>query len=139
MFGIGPGEMTVLLVVLLIAVGPKSMPKLMRAVGRGMREFRRATNDLRREVGIDELMRDDQWRDPLGLRKEAGSGGAAGTPSRDRPVTTRDRQREYPPEGVDVRHLAEQHTPAAEAGPGEAGAGEAAEQPAAGPSEEAPR
>ncbi|MFW5875260.1 MAG: Sec-independent protein translocase subunit TatA/TatB [Myxococcota bacterium] len=131
MFGIGPGEMTVLLVVLLIAVGPKSMPKLMRAVGRGMREFRRATNDLRREVGIDELMRDDQWRDPLGLQKKSG-GGAAGTPSRHRPVTPRDRQREYPPEGVDVRHLAEQQAPAAETGSVEAG-------PAAGPSEEAPR
>jgi TatA/E family protein of Tat protein translocase len=102
MFGIGPGEMIVLLVILLIAVGPKGMPKLMKAVGRGMREFRKATDDLRQQVGLDELMRDEEWRDPLGLRKPLGT--AAPSPSRDRGITAADRLREYPPEGVDVRH-----------------------------------
>jgi TatA/E family protein of Tat protein translocase len=102
MFGIGPGEMIVLLVILLIAVGPKGMPKLMKAVGRGMREFRKATDDLRQQVGLDELMREEEWRDPLGLRKPLGT--AAPPPSRDRGITAADRLREYPPEGVDVRH-----------------------------------
>lgn len=52
-------------VVLLVAVGPQRLPALMKAVGQGMREFRRATAELRRASGIDEIMRDD----PLGTRR----------------------------------------------------------------------
>ncbi|MFW6050856.1 MAG: Sec-independent protein translocase subunit TatA/TatB [Myxococcota bacterium] len=128
MFGIGPGEMMILLVVLLIVVGPKSMPKLMQALGRGLREFRRATNELRQQVGFDELMQQEEWRDPLGLRRPAGTRRAA--PSRQRPLTPRDRQREYPTEGVDVRHAAEREAPGADAAEQEAAEQEAADQDA---------
>jgi TatA/E family protein of Tat protein translocase len=132
MFGIGPGEMIVLLVVLLIAVGPKSMPAFMKAVGRGLREFRRATDDLRQQVGLDDLMRDDEWRDPLGLNKPARP---RSSPARDGTLTPADHQREYPPEGVDVRHAREEtrRRAGADGGPltpddgaGEAGTGGAA-------------
>jgi sec-independent protein translocase protein TatB len=103
MFGIGPGEMIILLVILLIAVGPKSMPTFMKAVGKGLREFRRTANDLRQQVGLDDLMREDDWRDPLGLKQPA----RAPAPARDRTLTPADQQREYPPEGADVRHALE--------------------------------
>lgn len=99
MFGIGAGEFIMLAVVLLIAVGPKSMPKLMKAVGRGLREFQQAAQDLRSQVGIDEIMRDDELRDPLGLRRASSE-----TPKREGSVTESDQSREYPAEGVDLRH-----------------------------------
>ena len=104
MFGIGLGEFVIVAIVLLIAVGPKSMPKLMRAVGKGVREFRAATRELRNQVGLDELMRDEelreQWRDPLGLKQQGGGGPA---PHRDAGIAQADREREYPPQGVDLR------------------------------------
>ncbi|MBC7174278.1 MAG: twin-arginine translocase TatA/TatE family subunit, partial [Polyangiaceae bacterium] len=69
MFGIGGGEMIVILLLLLLAVGPDRMPTFMKAVGKGMREFRRTTRELRSTVGIDELLRDEDLRDPLGMKK----------------------------------------------------------------------
>ena len=68
MFGIGFGEFAVLAIVLLIAVGPTRLPTLMKTVGKGLREFRRATRDLRESTGIDEMLRDEDYRDPLRLR-----------------------------------------------------------------------
>ena len=68
MFGIGGGELVVILIVTLLAVGPDRMPTLLKAVGRGLREMRKATRELQSTVGLDELMKDDTFRDPLGLK-----------------------------------------------------------------------
>jgi Tat protein translocase TatB subunit len=46
-FGIGMTELMVVLVVALLVLGPKRLPEIARALGRGMAEFRRASNDLR--------------------------------------------------------------------------------------------
>ncbi len=99
MFGIGFGELAVIFIVLLIAVGPNRMPTLMKAVGKGLREFRKATRDLRQATGIDELFTEEELRDPLGLRSPPRR---AAPPSRDFQLTDADRRREYPPEGVDI-------------------------------------
>jgi TatA/E family protein of Tat protein translocase len=42
MFGLGFDETLLVLAVVLIAFGPRRIPELMQAVGKGMREFRRA-------------------------------------------------------------------------------------------------
>ena len=65
MFGIGTGEMLIIALVVLFAVGPSKMPVFMKTVGKGMRDLRKATRDLREQSGIDELLRED---DPLGVR-----------------------------------------------------------------------
>src|SRR5262249_47735537 len=62
MFGISFGELLVVAIVLLIAVGPSRMPVLVKAIARGLREFRRATEELRESVGLDDLFRDDEIR-----------------------------------------------------------------------------
>lgn len=103
MLGIGFGEFVILAIVLLIAVGPQGMPKMMKAVGRGMREFRKASRELRNQVGIDELLRDDDWRDPLGLRKNPI--GATPAPKPEPKFTDADRRREFPPKGVDLQEF----------------------------------
>jgi len=46
-FGIGMTELLVVLVVALLVLGPKRLPEIARSLGRGMAEFRRASNDLR--------------------------------------------------------------------------------------------
>ena len=93
MFGIGFGEMLIIGVVLLIAVGPRQLPQLMKTVGKGIRDLRRAADDLRRSTGIDELMRDEDLRNPLR--------------DIDKPpyvLSPADRERENPREGVDAAH-----------------------------------
>ena len=42
-FGIGPGELVVVLVIMLILVGPGRLPEVGSAVGRSLREFRAAS------------------------------------------------------------------------------------------------
>lgn len=56
MFGIGASELVVIVIVALIVVGPKKLPDALRAVGKALGQFRRATSDLRREVGYDEVV-----------------------------------------------------------------------------------
>jgi TatA/E family protein of Tat protein translocase len=50
MFGIGVPELLVILVVALIVLGPKRLPEVAKALGKGLSEFRRATADLTEEL-----------------------------------------------------------------------------------------
>lgn len=47
MFGLSFGEILIILVVALLVLGPSGMPKLARTLGKGLRDFRRATGELR--------------------------------------------------------------------------------------------
>ena len=47
MFGIGMPELLLILALALIVIGPKKLPDIARALGRGLAEFRRATDDLK--------------------------------------------------------------------------------------------
>jgi Tat protein translocase TatB subunit len=49
MFGIGMTELIVIFVIGLVVLGPKKLPELARTLGKSLSEFRRASNDLRRE------------------------------------------------------------------------------------------
>ena len=50
MFGIGMPELLLILALALIVLGPKKLPELARALGKGMAEFRRATDELKDEL-----------------------------------------------------------------------------------------
>ncbi len=49
-FGIHPTYLIILLAVVLIVFGPGKLPELGGAIGRGMREFRRASDGLTRPI-----------------------------------------------------------------------------------------
>ncbi len=49
MFNIGPTELMVILVLALIVFGPKKLPEMGRSIGKGLREFRKAQMDIKRE------------------------------------------------------------------------------------------
>ena len=62
MFGIGTSEILIILLIALIILGPKEIPKIARTLGRTMREFQRATDELKHtidaEIEIDEEVTD---------------------------------------------------------------------------------
>lgn len=47
---LGGGEMLLIFFVVLLFFGPKSLPGLAKGLGKGMREFRNAMNDVRSEI-----------------------------------------------------------------------------------------
>jgi TatA/E family protein of Tat protein translocase len=59
MFGIGMPELLLILGLALIVLGPKKLPELARALGKGMAEFRRATDELKSEFRQMEREVDD--------------------------------------------------------------------------------
>jgi sec-independent protein translocase protein TatB len=50
LFGIGMPELLLILAIALIVVGPKKLPELARALGRGFAEFKKATNELKESL-----------------------------------------------------------------------------------------
>ncbi|MCE2390117.1 MAG: twin-arginine translocase subunit TatB [Proteobacteria bacterium] len=50
MFNLGMTELLIIMLVALLVLGPKKLPELARSLGRGMAEFRRASNDLRNSL-----------------------------------------------------------------------------------------
>jgi sec-independent protein translocase protein TatA len=50
MFDIGGGELMLILIVVLIAFGPKKLPELAQSLGRGIREFKRAQRDFTDQI-----------------------------------------------------------------------------------------
>lgn len=61
MFDIGAGELLVIVVVAILVIGPKDMPRAMRTAGRWIGKARRMSNHFR--AGIDEMIRQAEIED----------------------------------------------------------------------------
>jgi len=58
MFGIGMPELILILAIALIVIGPKKLPDLAKSLGRAMREFKKATNEFKETLQVDEDLTD---------------------------------------------------------------------------------
>jgi len=63
-FGLGVPELIFIMVLALLIFGPKRLPEIGRTLGRGMAEFRKASNDLKRTINV-ELALDEQPPPPV--------------------------------------------------------------------------
>lgn len=64
MFGIGTTELFIILLIVIVFIGPKKLPELARGLAKGMREFRRATSNVRSKMSefedhLDSAVRGD--------------------------------------------------------------------------------
>jgi sec-independent protein translocase protein TatA len=51
-FNIGPGELVLILLIALIIVGPGKLPDVGAAIGKSLREFRRAASDVNEATSV---------------------------------------------------------------------------------------
>ena len=96
MFGIGFQEMLIILVVALIFFGPKRLPDLAKSLGKGIAEFKKASEEVRK--GIEDAVKEESVpetpkppEDLSSYGKAPGSGPAPEEPGTAEPA---------PPTGV---------------------------------------
>jgi sec-independent protein translocase protein TatA len=86
MFGLGIWEIVIIAIVALLVLGPERLPKMARQVADGLREFRRAANDLQRTLEEAAHDIDAETRAPLRDALKSAEGAVATTES-DEPKT----------------------------------------------------
>ena len=54
-FNIGPGELIIVLIIALVVLGPGKLPEVGSALGKSIREFRKAASDVQEATRIEPL------------------------------------------------------------------------------------
>jgi sec-independent protein translocase protein TatB len=120
-FGFSLSELIVVIVVALVVIGPKDLPKMLRKLGQYAGKLRRMASDLRAQSGIDEALRTEGLADDIAEIRKLARGeldavqrsvDITGTSARPADATSassgyRDdffvvRDREYPRDGADA-------------------------------------
>ena len=70
MFGLGMGELLVILAIALLFLGPKKLPDLAASLGKAIRSFRKATSDLSNQLEVDESVKQPLRELKAALRDE---------------------------------------------------------------------
>lgn len=87
MGNLGFQELMLIFVIALIVFGPRKLPELGKAIGKGLAEFRRASNELRstweEEVRMEDLKKLEKMADPYDHSSYSAPHSAPSTPSSD--------------------------------------------------------
>ncbi|HWZ90069.1 MAG TPA: twin-arginine translocase TatA/TatE family subunit [Polyangiaceae bacterium] len=114
MFGFSFGELLLICVVALVAVGPKKLPGMLHTLGQWIRKLRNLTSEVRSQTGIDDLLRAEGLHGGLNELRGLLRGGHSNPFEAPQPVAPMrvpiedpyanldiDVSREYPLEGAD--------------------------------------
>jgi sec-independent protein translocase protein TatA len=72
MFGsLGMPELIVIFVIALVVFGPRKLPELGRSLGRGIAEFKKATNEL--HSSLEDEIRQEEQRSPRDASQPAAT------------------------------------------------------------------
>ena len=90
MFGMGMPEIIVILAIALIVLGPKKLPEIAKALGRGISEFKKATQDFKDSIDVDDdlkaarnTIQDIKGNLQQTVQKSMGEGEGPGFPQND--------------------------------------------------------
>jgi len=70
MFGLGMGELLVILAIALLVLGPKKLPDVASSLGKAIRSFRKATQELGDQLEVDETVKQPLRELKAALRDE---------------------------------------------------------------------
>lgn len=95
MFGMGMPEILLILAIALIVIGPKKLPDLAKSMGKAFGEFKRATQDFKQALDVDNDLRTvkrtfddidlDKIADAAPQRPATDDGDASAAPSTETP------------------------------------------------------
>lgn len=68
MFGIGTTELVIIMFIILLIFGAKKLPELAQGLGKGIREFKKASNDIQEELSMDRP--DEQIKNDVDKKKD---------------------------------------------------------------------
>ena len=80
-FNVGPLELIIVLIIALLVVGPRRLPEMGNAVGKTIREFRRASSDLGEAASLEPRADADSSLKPNTLLGESKPNTMGQTPS----------------------------------------------------------
>ncbi len=80
MFGIGPEELGLILLLALLVLGPERLPQIARDIGRTVGELRRTSDELREEFLSADRYLERSAKPPTPPSDAAGTGAPAGPP-----------------------------------------------------------
>lgn len=107
MFGISFTELLLVALVVMLVVGPRRLPAMLRQIGEWISKLRRMTSEVREQTGIDDVLRDEGLPGGLSELRRMVRGDFT---SMDQPMVVNspyetvdiDHSREYPAEGPDA-------------------------------------
>lgn len=76
MFGIGSTELLVILVVALLVLGPKNLPKIAQTLGRAMGEFRKVSTEFQRTLNTEIAFEEEKEKRKKEREEEKLAGAA---------------------------------------------------------------